>query len=152
MTAIANMNWREELTPEDTTALVALLAERFKVRMPRIEFSGRKRAGLYTPRKKTIRVSRQTQLWIVAHEFAHYLDHAETGRNIGSQANDHEWHSQGFYYKLRKVVFALGPGYPWAGEYKQIARWAAKDPAITDEHYFDLHPWPAASQKGEKGK
>jgi hypothetical protein len=121
------MNWLEELSQADSTAMVQMLAEHFHVRKPKLQYSGRRRAGLYRPRTRTIRISKRTQSWIVAHEFAHYLDHAETGRNIAAQSNDKEWHSQGFYYKLRKIVLALGPGYPWNYEYKQIARWGNQD-------------------------
>ena len=64
-------------------------------------------------------------------EFAHYLDHIDNGRVVLRAANDTEWHSQGFFYKLRKIVLTLGPGYPWKMEYRQIARWAAKDTLLS---------------------
>lgn len=125
------MNWDEALAPADAVALVAVLAEHFKVRAPRIKFTGcQRRRGMYLAAHKTIRVAPGTSPAIVAHEFAHYLDHIDNGRVWSRMANDKEWHSQGFYYKLRKITLALGPGYPWSCEYRQIARWAARDESL----------------------
>lgn len=121
------MNYEERLTEQDAAALVALLAATFKVKTPALRFNAGNRRGYYYPSKKLISISRTPKAKTVVHEFAHYLDHVETGRSSGRQANDREWHSQGFYYKLRKVVRACGGEYPWQREYRQLARWAARD-------------------------
>ncbi len=124
------MKWNETISAYDAAALVSLLSEALHVRPPRLSFTGRQVwRGRYRPSTKTILLHKsKTLIWIVAHEFAHYLDHIETGRNIAMQSNDKEWHSQGFYYKLRKVISTMDmPDYPWRSEYKQLARWAAKD-------------------------
>jgi hypothetical protein len=143
------MNWTETLTQDDAKALVALLSEHFNVRRPGIKFTGRQQwRGVYQVGTKIIRVAPKTMPWVVAHEFAHYLDHIDNGRVRGRMENSNEYHSQGFYYKLRKIVLLLGPGYPWQREYRQIARWAAKDPAITDEHYFNISRGPSGEQVG----
>ncbi|HEX3156816.1 MAG TPA: hypothetical protein VHV32_19460 [Candidatus Angelobacter sp.] len=125
------MNYMEVLTEQDAVALVQLLAETFKVKAPALRFNARNRRGYYYPSKKAISLSRSPKAKTVVHEFAHYLDHVETGRSSGRQANDREWHSQGFYYKLRKIVLTCGGEYPWNMEYRQIAKWAAKDTALT---------------------
>jgi predicted SprT family Zn-dependent metalloprotease len=122
------MDYLEVIDQKSTIALVDKLSEACGVRKPKISFAGRKQErGRYFSRKRTIMLHRQTVVCIVVHEFAHYLDHVETGRNIAKQSNDKEWHSQGFYYKLRKVTRLLGGEYPWDREYKQIARWAAAE-------------------------
>ena len=72
-------------------------------------------------------VGKRTKLWILAHEFAHYLDHIENGRGANRLSSNHEWHSQGFHYKLRRITCLVGGDYPWSGEYKQLARWAKMD-------------------------
>lgn len=118
------MNYQERLTEQDAAALVSLLAETFKVKAPALRFNARNQRGYYYPNKKAISLSRFSKTKTIVHEFAHYLDHVETGRSSGRQANDREWHSQGFYYKLRKIVQACGGDYPWYLEYRQIARWA----------------------------
>jgi hypothetical protein len=127
---LTRMNYQEKLWKQDTHALVALLSEVCGVRMPKLSFSNRQRLGEYNPANKTIRVSRWAYVRTVVHEFAHYLDHVENGRSWGRQANDKEWHSQGFYYKLRKLVRLCGGEYPWHSEYRQIARWAKQDQAL----------------------
>lgn len=125
-----SMKWNETISAEDAAALVSMLSEALAVRPPRLSFTGRQVwRGRYRPSTKTILLHKsKTLTWIVAHEFAHYLDHVETGRNVAMQSNDKEWHSQGFYYKLRKVIRTMDmPEYPWRSEYKQLARWAKRD-------------------------
>lgn len=69
------MNARELLWRQDTQALAELLAEHFKVKRPRMEFTGRsKTRGTYFPKRQAIRVASWTETWVVLHEFAHHLD------------------------------------------------------------------------------
>lgn len=121
------MNWFDELGQEDATALIALLSEACGVMPPRISFTGRKLwRGVYFPSKQLIRVHRRSQLWVLAHEFAHHLNHDHDG--LGVVANDREPHSERFYYKLKRVIRTLDIAeYPWRREYKQLARWAKRD-------------------------
>lgn len=122
------MNWTELVSKDDALAFIDLLSEACNVRPPRISFTGRtNRRGFYRTKSKTITVGKWTQLWILAHEFAHYLDHIENGTGCRVMHNDHEWHSQGFYYKLRRVARMIGGEYPWDKEYKQLRRWAANE-------------------------
>ena len=123
------MNWDELVGKDDAQAFIALLSEECHVRPPHISFTGRtKHRGFYRARSKTITVGKQTKLWILTHEFAHYLDHIENGTGGNKQFSDHEWHSQGFYYKLRRLTRMVGGEYPWKNEYKQLARWAKSEP------------------------
>ena len=119
------MNYDEVLQEHDAKAFIELLSETYKVRKPKVAFTGRKRGrGMYFPRKKTIRVARETLVWVLVHEFTHYLDHVVTGR---TDYNGGEWHSQGFYYKLRNLTAQIGGSYPWNREYRQLYRWAKSD-------------------------
>lgn len=128
------MNWDEMVAQDDALAFIAILSEACSVRKPRISFTGRtKHRGFYRTRSRTITVGKTTKLWILAHEFTHYLDHIENGVGVRKQCNDREWHSQSFYYKLRRVTRLLGGSYPWSNEYKQLARWAALD-TTNQEH------------------
>jgi hypothetical protein len=128
------MNWEELVSQDDAAAFIEMLSEACHVRKPRLSFAGRtNRRGFYRTRSKMICVGKQTKLWILAHEFAHYLDHIENGHGANRLFSSHEWHSQGFYYKLRRVTRLCGGAYPWSGEYKQIARWAKADMAETSQ-------------------
>lgn len=124
------MKWFDELSQDDTLALVELLADACGVTAPRIQFNGRRLwRGVYFPSRKLIRVHKRTQVWVVAHEFAHHLDHEHNG--LRKLMNDREPHSQGFYYKLRRIIRILDvPDYPWHLEYKQLARWAKRDAGL----------------------
>lgn len=128
------MNYFETISQQDALALVALLSEACNVHKPRVDFAGRKLTrGTYWPGKQMIRVAPQTQPWIVVHEFAHYLNHLENGIDGKIVSNNHEPHSQAFYYKLRRVARLMGGDYPWHREYKQVARWAKADAAACTE-------------------
>ncbi len=122
------MNWDELVFKDDARAFIELLSGECRVRPPRVSFTGRtNHRGFYRTRAKTITVGKWTKLWILAHEFAHYLDHIENNTGEPNSHNDREWHSHGFYYKLRRLTRICGGEYPWHYEYKQLARWAARE-------------------------
>jgi len=120
------MNYDELLSHEDAAAFIELLAETYKVRKPKLCFTARRR-GVYFPNRKTIRVPKHTKVWVLVHEFNHYLDHVLTGRS----PHESEWHSQSFYYKLKRLTAQLGGNYPWNREYRQLYRWAKADSLVS---------------------
>lgn len=116
----------------DRTAVesaVGFLTHRFQVRGPRIHFTGRGGRGHYqATRIGTLCYAKIVEPWLVAHEFAHHLDRC---RNFTGRRGKREWHSESFYSNLKQVIAAFGiANYPWAIEYRQLARWAKRDGLI----------------------
>ena len=120
----------------DTTlaeTMVRFLASRFDIRMPKLQFNGRG-SGSYDPASETIYLSKPAEKSTIAHEFSHHLDEVlnnKTGKAY--QTVSRKWHSESFYFNLRRVVEALGMNYPWDQEYKQVRRWARRDGLLKAE-------------------
>jgi hypothetical protein len=115
--------FRQHLDATGAETLIAFLAGRFHVKAPRLSISRRRNTirGTYRPSQQRIRVSPNTQTWVVAHEFAHYLDHVV---NPGTKG-----HTISFYRNLLNVIAEIGEtaSYPWNEEYAVLRRWAKRD-------------------------
>lgn len=112
--------------------LFLFLVSRFPSRHhPRLVFGARSGGrGFHSPGRNIIHLCRKSEYWIVAHEFAHWLDHEINGNGAGG-----ECHSQSFYHNLLRVIDAIGwarSEYPWAKEYRQLSRWARRDGHTVD--------------------
>ena len=99
--------------------MVRFLSDRFGIRMPRLNLTGRSHHGGFYHPTAGITLAPVVKQSTVAHEFAHHLDASLNGHRLG--------HSQSFYFNLKRVVEALGMAYPWGEEYLQVQRWAKKD-------------------------
>jgi len=107
--------------------LFLFLCDRFPSRRhPRLVFGTRSGGrGFHSPGRNILHLCRKTEYWIVAHEFAHWLDHETNGNAAGG-----EYHSESFYHNLLRVLDAIGEGrtaHPWGREYRQLVRWAKRD-------------------------
>lgn len=141
------MNWNMPIGITGADTMVRFLSTHFTVRMPKIRTGYKGQSGRYCPRTKTLVLGRGCTPFTVAHEFSHYLFHIAhippkpkrtdpeyvakyfRYKKAKRGQTQKEWHSQGFYYKLRGVIKAIGDDYfyPWKKEYKQLKRWASMD-------------------------
>ena len=109
---------------------IRFLSWQFGVQAPKVRFNGRKGSGHYK-RHGVLCLAKRVEPWLVAHEFTHHLDRC---LNFNPRTYWREWHSESFYFNLRRVISALAiRDYPWATEYKQLARWARRDGLIPKE-------------------
>ena len=105
--------------------MMRFLSFHFEVKNPIYRFNRRNQG--YCMRDWSIELPKNSEIFLVMHEYAHHLDRC---RNFVSEALWKEWHSRTFYYNLKHVILATGWGletYPWRREYRQIERWARKD-------------------------
>ena len=130
----------DKLDATATETLVRFLSHQFDVKVPFLSISNRQaNHGTYFSKRSRICLSRNAEVWVVAHEFAHHLDKVINGEAYRQRLYlpGTRWrrphtkdicHSEGFYNNLKRVVEVMGcMDYPWADEYKQIARWAKRE-------------------------
>jgi len=103
---------------------IAFLNRQFPARRKaRLRFTRYHKTNRATAGVRTIHVPQFVRPWVLLHEFAHVLNHRVNGVKA-------EAHDESFYHNLLRVLDAFGEsrtGYPWAGEYRQLHRWAKRD-------------------------